>query len=113
MKTGKRGFWEWLDAIFRDSELREIAADGYFDIRLIAIRIAKDGADGRSCFATAETVAADIGCKYKTVERYRAQLIDLGWFKVVSRNGGWNRRGLVLDISIPNEANGDGAKATA
>src|SRR5438046_2566415 len=104
MKTGKRGLWEWLDAIFRDPELREIAADGYFDIRLIAIRIAKDGADGRECFATAETVAKDIGCKYKTVERYRSQLIELGWFKVVSRNGGWNRRGLVLDISIPDGA---------
>jgi hypothetical protein len=102
--------WRWLDAIYDDKRLRDLADAGYYDIRLIAIDIARCSKNnsGLGCFQSAETIAKQIGCHHKTIERYRKQLIDLGWFKVVSRNGGDNRRSLVLDISLPGEVNGDG-----
>lgn len=95
-----------------DGTLREIAEDGFFDIRLIAFTIAIYGSYGEGCFATAETVARLMGCKRKTVERYRAQLIQLGWFAEVSREGGFNNRGLVLSIAIPGDGNGEAAAQT-
>jgi len=104
------GIWTWLDAIYGSKQLREIADGGYHDIRVIAIDIARcsKNRSGYECFQSAETIAAQIGCHRKTVERYRAQLIDLGWFTVASRNGGENRRSLVLDISLPSEADSNG-----
>ena len=104
------GIWAWMDAIYESKQLREIAEGGYHDIRLIAIDIARCSTNrsGYECFQAADTIAGQIGCHRKTIERYRAQLIDLGWFKVVSRNGGENRRSLVLDIALPSEADGNG-----
>jgi hypothetical protein len=97
------GYHQWQKAVLRDETLGEIAARGYFDIRLVAYAIAIHGENGRGCFATSSTLSGVIGCERHAVERYRQTLIDLGWFKVVSRNGGVRRRALVLDISIPAE----------
>src|SRR5262249_31121958 len=103
------GYHQWQKAILRDQVLRDIASKGYFDIRLIAIAIATFGANGRGCYAAEETVAQLIGCRRNAIGNYRKQLIDLGWFTVVSRDGGFRRRGLILDISIPGAVSGQAA----
>ena len=59
------------------------------------------GTNGYNCFPSAETVAGQIGCSPKTVRNWRAHLIHIGWFKVVTRTGGNSQRSLVLDIAIP------------
>lgn len=99
------GYFGWLDAIFDDKQLRDIAKDRYYSPREIAICIAKHSKNrsGYECFPSAATIAELIGCSAKTIERCRKELIDLGWFKIVGRNGGDNRRSLVLDISLPAE----------
>lgn len=111
----KPTYWRWHDAIFDDENLRIIAKNGYQDIRVIAVYIAgnseeddNDNRTGANCFTSAEKVGRKIGCHRKTAERYRKQLIDLGWFRETGRNGGANRRSLVLEISLPGEANGNG-----
>jgi len=104
LEPGIKGYHQWQKAILNDQPLRDIAGKGYFDIRLIAIAIGAFGASGRGCFAAEEVVAGQIGCHRNVVAKYRRQLIDLGWFTVVARNGGSLRRGLVLDISLPEES---------
>ena len=104
----KPGIWAWIDALYENKELREIAKDRYYDLRTIAICIAKHSKNrsGYECFSSAATIAELVGCSAKTIERKRKELTDLGWFKVVSRNGGDNRRSLVLEISLPESGNG-------
>ncbi len=101
LARGVKGYFQWQRAVMEDETLRDIAADGFFDIRLVALMIAMFGANGEGCFATSETIAALMGCGRKTAERYRADLIRLGWFTEVRRDGGWNKRGLVLSIALP------------
>ena len=101
---------EWRKALRSDSELLDIATASSrkpysVDIRLAAICIAEEGTNGYGCFPTLETVAEQFACCERTIENYRTTLIRLGWFKVVSRNGGKNRRSLVLDIAIPGGGN--------
>jgi hypothetical protein len=102
-------FRAWLTALLRDQELQDIATKSSrkpysIDIRTVAICIAVPGSNGYGCFPSAETVANDyFGCSERTIRDYRATLIRLGWFRITSRNGGSNRRALVLDISIPAE----------
>jgi hypothetical protein len=98
-------YWEWLDAILTDDELQDIANETAYDIRLIAIDIARHGSYGHGCFAADETIAKDFGCKYKTIQRKRVELIRMGWFKVISRNGGNTKRSVVVNIAIPTRGN--------
>jgi hypothetical protein len=100
------GYFAWQKRVMEDETLRDIAESEYFDIRLIALTIAMFGASGEGCYAASETIAALIGCKRKAVERKRAELIRLGWFTEVSRTGGWNKRGLVVSIALPETGNG-------
>jgi len=109
-EAGITGYHAWQKAVMNDGTLREIAADGYFDIRVIAFAIALAGENGRGCFAASETIAAQIGTKRGTIDRYRKQLIDLGWFAIASRSGGWNRRSVVLDIALPENSHGQTAE---
>jgi len=110
-EQGISGFRAWQKAVMHDDTLREIASDGYFDIRIVAFAIALEGENGRGCFATSDTIAAEVGTQRGTIERYRKQLIDLGWFVIASRNGGWNRRSLVLDIALPEVSSGQATEA--
>ena len=96
-----KAYFAWQKRVMEDETLREIAENGFFDIRLIALMIAMFGASGEECYAASETIAALMGCKRKAVERYRAELIRLGWFTEVGRDGGWNKRGLILSIALP------------
>jgi hypothetical protein len=105
-EQGVKGYHAWQKAVMHDYALREIAADGYFDIRIVAFAIALEGENGRGCFAASETIAGEVGTKRGTIDRYRKQLIELGWFVIASRNGGWNRRSVVLDIALPEDGNG-------
>jgi hypothetical protein len=111
-EQGITGYHAWQKAVMSDGTLREIAGDGYFDIRVIAFAIALAGENGRGCFAASETIAGQVGTKRGTIDRYRKQLIDLGWFAIVSRNGGANRRSVVLDIALPEVSNGQAPEAT-
>jgi hypothetical protein len=104
--SGPSGFFMWAKAVMDDDALRGIALStarkpGGFDIRSVAFAIALHGASGRGCFATAETVAGKVGCSRSTAEKYRKQLDELGWFAVVDRHGGNNRRSTVRDIRLP------------
>lgn len=101
LASGIKGHTVWQKALFRSKALRDIAAHGKFDIRSIALLIALYGANGRGCFASEETIASQIGCHRNVIGKYRKQLIELGWFTVVSRDGGYTRQGLVLDIALP------------
>jgi Helix-turn-helix domain len=113
LKPGIEGHWEWRKALHADQGLREHAANarkrsggrggngGGVDIRYVAVVIADHGRNGRGCFAESATIAAEIGCHRNTVDSLRRELIQRGWFTVVSRKGGRNRRSLVLDISAP------------
>jgi hypothetical protein len=105
LKAGVAGFFEWQKQVYKDPELRAIAAEarkhGGYDIRSLAILIANKGANGRSCFAGCELLAREFGPVPRTVSDLRQQLIELGWFTVKTRRGGATKRALVLDISLP------------
>src|SRR5258708_40025074 len=102
MKLGRgvKGCFQWQRAVMEDETLRDIAADGFFYIRLVALMIAMFGANGEGCFATSETIAALMGWGRKTAERYRADLIRRGWFSQGRRDGGWNKPGVVCGIAL-------------
>jgi hypothetical protein len=108
-KTWKdvKAYRAWLTALLKDETLQDIATASSrkpysLDIRTVAICIADAGSNGYGCFKSAETIAKEnFGCAGKTIESYRTQLVELGWFRVTGRNGGDNRRSLVLDIAIP------------
>jgi hypothetical protein len=107
LRPGIVGLMEWQRAIRDDPGLRSYmqAAKGNrphgWDVRYIALTIASHGQNGRGCFATAATIAAEVGCSRNTVETARQYLINAGWFSVLSRTGGANRRSLVLSIALP------------
>jgi hypothetical protein len=52
LEPGARGYYRWQKAVMTDETLRNIQAEGYFDIRVIAWAISLHGANGRGCFAT-------------------------------------------------------------
>jgi hypothetical protein len=107
LPPGVKGYCAWRKALMADDDLRAHAvaarrvSGGGVDIRIVAIAIADHGANGRGCFASAATVAQQIGCSRNTIVGYRTELITAGWLTIVSRNGGHLRRGLVVDISLP------------
>jgi hypothetical protein len=105
----------WRKALRQDEKLLDIATASSrkpysVDIRYVAICIADEGTNGYGCFPALETVAECFSCSPRTIQTYRSKLIELGWFTVVSREGGDNRRSLVLDIAIPG---GEGVITTA
>lgn len=59
--------------------------------------MASYGTNGLYCFASDETIAADLQCRRDDAGRYRKAVIELGWFRVVKRI----KRATVLDIAIP------------
>ena len=102
---GIKGYHQWRKALWQDSGLREaFTTNGNrnrVDLRSVAEVIGLYGQNGRGSFVSAKAVADTIGCSERTVKTARQTLIDAGWFKIVSRNGGDLRRGLVVDISLP------------
>jgi hypothetical protein len=106
-RPGIVNFAEWQKAILDSPELRDYhaaerkAGKFHYDIRLTALMIAKHGANGRGCFASSPVIAREIGCGRRVVEAHRKALIARGWFTVVTRSGGDNRRSMVLDIAFP------------
>jgi hypothetical protein len=59
--------------------------------------LASYGTNGLYCFASDETIAADLQCRRSDAGRYRKAVIELGWFRVTARV----KRATVLDIAIP------------
>jgi DNA-binding transcriptional MocR family regulator len=53
--------------------------------------------DGRGCWASLETLAADMGCSIDTVERAIAGLVEKGWVKKIRRGGRLTNRYAVRD----------------
>lgn len=106
-RPGIVAYKTWEKAVLDSPDLRAFnepdrkARRYHVDIRFVALMIAKDGANGRNCFASSETVAAYLGCGRGAVERARKALIERGWFTVVSRRGGTTRRAMVVDIALP------------
>jgi hypothetical protein len=110
VQPGIVAYATWIKAVLESPDLlafnepqRKIEKFHY-DIRLTALMIAKHGANGRSCFASSEHIAPQIGCGKAVVERQRKALIEGGWFTVVSRTGGDTKRAMILDIAFPDSA---------
>ena len=101
LKRGVAGYHAWQKAIIGDDMLRKIAQRDHYDIRVIAFAITIHGQNGRGCFATAATIASLVGCSRQTAEDKRRELVNLGWLTIVDRRGGYNKRGITVDISLP------------
>lgn len=106
--TCTHSFLIWMDELWRDQELQDITTINSkkpygIDIRAVAQVIALYGANGYWSLPMVETVAEHFGCSPRTIKTCRKRLIELGWFRVVSRNGGSHHRSLVLEIAIKGE----------
>jgi hypothetical protein len=100
----------WRKALSEDAELRGVAASATakpygVDPRIVALFIADAGTNGFNCYPSIEKIAGKIGCSPRTVWKWRAHLIHIGWFRVTSRTAGSNGRSLSLDIAIPGDRN--------
>jgi hypothetical protein len=106
--TRTRAYLDWMDELWRDQELLDITISNSrkpygIDIRSVAQVIALYGANGYWSLPMVETVAEHFCCSPRTIKTCRKRLIELGWFRVVSRNGGTYHRSLVLEIAIKGE----------
>lgn len=82
-------YYRWTKSLGKDEILRKLAGEGNkhrgVDIRYVASHLATYGTNGQHCHPSVETLAGDIGCDVRTIQRHLKTLVELGWFTAKRR----------------------------